>query len=571
LSALRAAIVVALAAAVLAAAGWARALPRPLTQDEVDPFGETAAAVAERGPSALGERAPGSRFPGGTRYELPHTLLYTLLLSLTFTAAGPSALAARALGLGFHLAAMIVLILLARRAPLDGSYGAWRARPWLAAGLYLVLPLAVQYPLFLDLDNSILPPLLLALMLACILAAERAGPLPLASVSLMTALSLWAKETPPVLLLAAAAVWWVLTRGAVSAVVRLVPAAAAGAALFGVTWWGFCARTGVPIDAFYQWTINQRLLQDGAGPALGPGLKALWNEAQWVASWLSPAFLALAGLAALDRLARLVRARRAEALDLPLLFLIVLLLVHGLYYPGLKYLFPGVAPACLLVADLFVRRVLPLARAEAALTAAAILAIAIALLFAPDPVLPGWSFKREIFYATAVPLGAAGAALLLVAWRRPGRVILLSLAAVALGGSASQSLRQLGMDATVPSYGDYGERGAPELIAAMRASLPGTCTIVARRDFVFAVGTEAAQPGRTPVVIGLYRNEPQIPRAELGGIFADPALAAIMIDSQERRVWKEFDRDAARAAAREAGFTDERRFGDFVLLRRGSG
>jgi hypothetical protein len=71
------------------------------------------------------------------------------------------------------------------------------------------------------------------------------------------------------------------------------------------------------------------------------------------------------------------------------------------------------------------------------------------------------------------------------------------------------------------------------------------------------------------VVIGLYRNERQVPVEELIRTLSDPSLSAIVYDKHTLRGrWPHFTLDEALAFMREAGFVEEERFGDFLLLTR---
>ena len=573
------------------------ALTRPLTQDEVDPFCVSAAAVARQGPAALGERAAGSPFPGETLHEIPHPPLLTLLLAAAFWITGPGALTARALGLALHVVSVALLALLARRCAPDPQDG--RRLAAASAGLYVLLPLAVQYPLFTDIDNSLLTPLLLGSLLLALRHAERPSTAIAAGMAAFFALCLWGKETTPYIALAAIALWWMLARGPREALRLWITVGAAGTALFAATWVLFCGATGVPAGAFIEFTIGRKLLQGGVLPPLGPSLQNLWNEIQWQMSWLSPAFFLLWGWATIEIVLKSARGRgpallRAppagdrfritDPLGLVLIFCASLYAVHGLYYPGLKYIFPLVAPACLLAAALLQRRVGGLDMREAfLLPAGALLAGTLMLSFLRDPVLPGWSFRRELVWMTLVPAAAllaaftaarprhdphpAGTSLLrkLSGLSRPA---LLAAAALLLACALQEDARQLRDMTTVPSYGDYGERGARAVIQALDGAMPQRGRMIARIDLAFAVSEEAGRPGRKRVVVGLFRNERQIGRDGLARVIGDPALAAVVLDKLPRSGWPEFTREEARALVLASGFGPARPIGDFELFLR---
>lgn len=547
-----------------ALAGTSVAITKPLTQDEADPFCISGAAIAAGGPSVLGERVEGSRFPGGTRYEIPHPALYNLAVAGAFRIAGVSSLSARGLGLVFHLCSLYLIAMIALRA------GLGRAVALAACGLYMALPLAIQYPLFIDIDNSLLTPLLLALMLLALSHFDAPSPAGLVVIAVWLALSLWCKETTPYIALAAIALWWMLRGRRVDGLWRWAAVGLLGTALFAGTWWLFCLVTGVPVDAFFQFTIQQKLLNEGEGASFGPGLARLWNEGNWIAVWLTPAFLLAGAIAVIDRIVRLWRSRRAEPIDLFMIFAVLLFAVHGVYYPGLKYIFPLVAPLALLLADFLVRGIGRVSLREGLVAGAAVAAISLLVyFFVRDPILPGSSLKRVAFYATFLPLAGTAAVLVPLGGLRRG--LLMALAVTVLGGALQQDLRHLKPASAVPSYGDYGETGAKEMIALADSRLPDECRFIARIDFGFGLREAAGKPGRERVVVGFFRNERTIPREKLIETLDDPKLRGIILDSLPDHSSRAGERDTARSVAYERGFVETARFGNFTLLERASG
>ena len=589
-------------ALVVSGCGLLLALGRPLTQDEVDPFCFSANAIAMHGPSALGERVAGSTFPGGTRFEIPHPPLYNLLLAAAFRIFGPTTAAARGLGLLLHGLSVLLLFALARRCyrPESGSAAreiraASAAVPaaLLATSLYLILPLAIQYPLYIDIDNSILTPALLGLLLLALREDETSSLFHRVALVLWFALCLWAKETTPFIALGAIGIWSALSHGPVHALRVWVPIGLSGTAVFAGSWIAFCRLTGVPAGAFIEFTIRQKLMNDGTGLALGPGWFVLWNSIQWFVSWLSPAFFLLLLLALAARIHRafrnrgLPRERRTGPADMIALFVFLLFAVHGIYYPGLKYIFPLVGPSVVLIVGFLTVFLRDAGRRE--VIAATVLAAATTLLllaFGSDPMLHGWTIREKVFWMGAVPIGA-GTILCAVLGGRPirnfGRSFARSLTAALVACALFVDVGQWKDMATVPSYGDYGERGARELIRALDATLPADAKLVARMDIGYFLTiasrhapksvTSSAKTGETPqgrsiVPIGLYRNERQVDRAALESSIKDPALAAIVFDKPQRSNWPVFKPADLDALARENGLATMKAFGDFRVLGR---
>lgn len=311
----------------LAAVGLylALALPqlgRPLTYDEVD-FSKASRAIA--GGTFRYDRGYIADYPldldSGQRLQLAiyHPPGYAVALAAWQAIAGPSDAARRAYGVACGLAT------LAATAALGGLAGGALAGG-LAALIWASTPYAIQSALLLDIDGTVLAPttavfVWLALRDACAQEPERtrhrreypgrhprrdacAGRAPRAAgwswwrpaaVALAFALSLWAKLTTPAIV-AVLLVGWITLSGRAVAARRLAGACAAGAVLFGVTWWTFATAWGLPAlrpfaDLAYEVLDTAGLTPVAAGGPLGASgagyvalraLVALLRSAQWL-------------------------------------------------------------------------------------------------------------------------------------------------------------------------------------------------------------------------------------------------------------------------------------------------
>src|SRR5207247_1633717 len=163
---------------------------RPMTRTKAD-----AARFA-----AFGRASEPSADARDTGYTLWRPPLYIRLAAVVFGLAGTGAAQARLVGLGCLLATILATYILSQAVFRDRADR--RAIGLLAAFLFAVNPLAIQGALVVDIDNTLLTPVLLLALLAAVRSLDTGRSRDLALGALVAVL-LWIKlTTPPVLLLA---------------------------------------------------------------------------------------------------------------------------------------------------------------------------------------------------------------------------------------------------------------------------------------------------------------------------------------------------------------------------------
>jgi hypothetical protein len=214
-----------------------------------------------------------------------------------------------ATGFAFDLARRTVLLR-------GGSQERSLAAGVLAVAIYVLNPLTVQAAQVLDIDNTVLMLLIVAVAWVAVRLPGLWSWRAIFGLTLLYALGLWAKLTTPVALAAALAFTRLFQptgwRGALQALV----VAALGWGVFTVTWVSISTLAGFPLHYTLDVVRNEAL---ESGVSSGHRLVSLQLFAWGVAPailWLSPFFCLLFVWAGLPRLWSLVRGRGLDAADL---------------------------------------------------------------------------------------------------------------------------------------------------------------------------------------------------------------------------------------------------------------
>ncbi len=379
-------------------------LSKPLVYDEVD-FAKAAAAVARSG-VPLYDRGWIADYPerpdSGAQYQyaLYHPPLYVYLLAGSFRLFGESEAAARSVGLLGLACSLLLLYALGR------TLFQVRAAGLLAAGLWALSPFAIQSALLLDIDGTILTPLVLAFVLLFVRGRDRVA-------AGVLALALAAKLTAPALVGLGLVVHFSVRRERAQ-LARLGRVVAAGTTLFLVSWLVLAALLLVPwdqpfLDASYAFRDTTRTSSGSLLLAASVAVRLL--------QWLHPGFLVLS----VGSFLLLVKNRgvNEHLREGSMLAAWLALFGMGAYLTRIAGAFPkyqivGFAFAVLLVAGGLAtalatarRRALALALGAAVGTAASAAATRLdGLLYATDPLLlAGWLLGLAAPFALAGRLG----------------------------------------------------------------------------------------------------------------------------------------------------------------------
>ncbi len=284
------------------------------------------------------------------RYLIPHPHTYVHLMQLSFAIFGQSIGSARLIGV---LTAWASLALI---PPLVYAFfDRGRQAHWIAVGavwLYALNPITVQNMMLLDIDNTLLVPALLGMLLVWKSIRDWSPPRRVAALSLMFVMTLWVRLSTPVLLMACMGVFHLL-RGDIRRTGELILAALAGGVVFRVTFALYSKLTGFALDIFsYTFGRAPSGSSDYSVMLLrfpqGMGIFIMWLSLPLVAFLL----VAIAGT-----VARLIR-RQIEDRDLLVIYVVATSLFYALViapawgYP--RYQAPIVPVIAILVAAVLV-------------------------------------------------------------------------------------------------------------------------------------------------------------------------------------------------------------------------
>ncbi|MDO8672033.1 MAG: glycosyltransferase family 39 protein [Dehalococcoidia bacterium] len=308
------------------------------------------------GEDSFVRRYPYELIGESAHWGLWHPPLYLYTMATVFAVLGSSTESARFLGVLTAFLTIGLTALLARQfAPKrEGRAGAIVA---LALVLTLTSPFFIQGILYLDIDNTILMPLVLFFLylgqrfgLIETLTARR-----LLVLSLVFTLTLWAKLTTPLLLLAALGASYAIRRRW-RAAVNIVGVGVIGSVMFAVTWLGYAFLAHVPADFPIRFTFLQKaaMLTQGASGLSRP------NAVGHLLTYLTPPFAVLTGIAAIWALSLVYRKRSmvAEWAWAVAIALVVLPVGYTIWVPAVsgKYKLPMVPMGAVLGAYVIVTR-----------------------------------------------------------------------------------------------------------------------------------------------------------------------------------------------------------------------
>jgi hypothetical protein len=306
-------------AALVGLALWliAGQIARPFVYDDVS-FILGARAVADTGKPFGNQGYLLHLYWEREQWALWHPPLYIYLLGATVRLFGDSERAARGIGVACLVLAAVFAFDLARRLVLDRGGSASRAlvAGVVAVALYVLNPLAIQASMVLDIDNTILMVLIAGFVWLTVRLPGRWSLGTMLGLSLVFALTLWAKMTTP-LAVAAALVFTRLFqevgwRGALQAIVVVVT----GTVLFVVTWVGISAAAGFPISYTLDVVRNEAIESSASSRDRLVSLLAFANGVAPAILWIGPFFCLLFVAAGLPRLWSVVRGHGLRAGDL---------------------------------------------------------------------------------------------------------------------------------------------------------------------------------------------------------------------------------------------------------------
>ncbi|MCS7041229.1 MAG: glycosyltransferase family 39 protein [Bryobacteraceae bacterium] len=485
--------------AALAAAVILFAIPagKPLLLDNMD-FPAVARATAETGLPIYYRGEENPRHSG-----LYHPPLYIYLLAGWFRIWGFGEVQARLFGFACALLHGAAALLLVRR--LLGSESARLATPWFWT-IFLLNPYTLQGAAVADIDTTIYGPLLLAMMTAAALPAEKAVSRSgsfrdLACLAAATALCLWAKLTT-VLSVAPAAV--ALLAGALGwrrALLRGAAALGAGAAMFLASYGLYGWLTGQDISYTFRFLVMS--YQQRSGQAAGlEWLVQHWRTFRdmtvWQILWtgLLPWVVPLATLGWMLRAGRPARGSAPSGASAPLAWALFVtafycFLTYSFGWAPFKYVYVawGVVCACIaLWTGHAWRRLLDGAHSRELAAGGAALALA-SFVFSGRTLRDGMVLgDRDTMAGWMLLILPAAAALAgLALWkRRIGPSLYWGSTLVWLGAMAGLALAMA--RAPYPTTYYYGQTGFEETVCFLREHTQPGEAILSMKDVGFRTG-----------------------------------------------------------------------------------
>jgi hypothetical protein len=319
------------------------------------------------------------------RYLIPHPHTYVHLTQLSFVIFGQSIGSARLIGV---LAALLNLVLIPPFVYAFCDRG--RQAHWIAVGaiwLYALNPMTVQNMMLLDIDNTLLVPALLGMLLVWKSVQDWTSSRRIAALSLMFAMTLWIRLSTPVLLLGCIGLFHLL-RGDIRRTGELILTALAGGILFRATFALYSRLTGFTLDIF-NYTFGKA---PGGSSDYGTMLLRFPQGVGTFITWLSLPLAALLLVAIASTVVRLIR-HRIENRDLLAIYVVATSLFYALVIPPAwgypRYQAPIVPVITILVAALLVPALQTLPRrARITLVGLGVAAFVYKLTIIGDPLWP---------------------------------------------------------------------------------------------------------------------------------------------------------------------------------------
>ncbi len=314
-------------------------MPYPGSQDELCWLGGIDSLYEEGVPQDVYN-------PGKLVVYSPH--LFLQLCHLSYWMFGQGIFSARIPGLLAGLGSLILIFFIVRSL-VTGSAGA-RSR-WAALSMMLcaALPVMVQANAVIDIDTSILIPLVILLCLAVYRQLRNPNWKNCILTALVFALSLWGRITTPVILVPAFLAFGWFCSKSVKSFLRISLALIAGAALFTATWSIYCLGTETPFSGPFEYTASAFFNRVGGSGSLDSG-KLILNGAHLVL-WLGLVPFAFLSVIFSARLVEVVRSRALRPEDLFLACGLVIVcgytVVGGTPFGFPKYHCPGFPLLCI--------------------------------------------------------------------------------------------------------------------------------------------------------------------------------------------------------------------------------
>jgi hypothetical protein len=280
--------------------------------------------------------------PWGAHYGMWHPPLYEYTLAAGIAAFGGHNWVYR----GVSLACLLLSLWLSWaivRLLMPGSPRLLRALP---ISLALCIPLVTEGGLFLDIDNTVLLPILLAMLLRFLRTSNIVRPRVVAELALLFALALSAKLTTPFIVGGSFGLYALLRPRPVRGALAVIAIVLGGTGVFALAYWLYCRLLAYPASFMFAVTYLGRRDEYSTLKSA----KAILFAVRWNVVWITPVVTWLLASLTWMRLRWIGRNWRAEPIDLLVICSVTMLIVYvGVGAMWGKYTMPAAFTAALAI------------------------------------------------------------------------------------------------------------------------------------------------------------------------------------------------------------------------------
>ena len=428
--------------------------------------------------------------PAGMHYGMWHPPLYEYTLAAARRIAGDHNWTYRSVG----VVCLLLTVLIAWRIVADLLP---HAPPLLCAmpiSLALLSPLVTDVSLFLDIDNTVLAPIMLFILWRFLRARDVAAPRTVLVLSLLMTLALTAKLTTPVVLWGSLGLYALLGSDRWRRVAAVAAIGLISAALFTVAYWAYCRAFSYPPEFMAAATYgSKRSLYTSV-----KSLAAILFAVRWHIVWLSPLLTVLFASVTWTRLQRYWRVRQPEPIDLLVIFAAAVFGVYALVGAMWgKYAMPGAFVAVLVIGIALAPgwAAMRVARARGLVLSIAVVMLGAAWLVVPYVRLPNYGVHAATIWGAVLdPRNVSAAVSVLVAltvgvsarwWlsaptRRAGAALAIAMCFVAT--SVVVTGRVLSPRDDRGPLRPISDRGFTATVAYLNRTAPDGAVILALKD-----------------------------------------------------------------------------------------
>ncbi len=506
-------------------------------------------------------------------YGLWHTPLYANLLGAWFKIFGETTVTGRLFGFSCALLSLLLLFKIIKEICIHESIdrGGRFFISSLAAILYFINPLILQFSLLLDIDNSLLTLLVLLFFYVFIKNHTRRSVKTGIFLGVIFGISLLAKLPTPPFALASIFIFYALRGEIKKAFLETFLIGSTGVIFFITAWLTYALSLNLPLDFFLVYNYGTKVL-----PAAHNGIFFAWplmaRTAIFSIFWVSPAFVALSLMAVLNETLAFLKTKKVSPLFLLVIFSLLLFFVYTVIYPRvgmMKYQFMN-APILILVISFFIFRVLEkIAPKELFISFfAGVVLFLFDYLCMPDSVFfalyfpaAAGSVPAVMFYLLPLLILPLGLSLYFSGGIKAKYLVLGSLVAL-FAYNISLDFKQMAPYTTTYDWNYYGEIGLQDTINYLDENLSDDGVLICRKDVGYYLKEMKNHPNRKWYSSdNCFNLPPQDKDAFFLKVMAKDDVEFIELDGQAVR-------DPNLPQSLPNYFYPDKQFGNFLILKR---